>query len=161
MNCIHFLLKKVVELLERIKDTLPNIYLLSPMPDYYRKNKDAYHLPKGVSNRNKGLEWILKFGINEAVVYFADDDNTYDIRLFHEIRKTKTVSMFPVGLVSGSPVSTPIVENGEYAGFYVGWDGKRKFPLDMAGFAFSVRHYRMVGFELLGARFDILISVFV
>ena len=52
--------------------------------------------------------------------------------------------MLPVGLVSGSPVSTPIVENGQYAGFYVGWDGKRKFPLDMAGFAFSVRHYRKV-----------------
>ena len=52
--------------------------------------------------------------------------------------------MLPVGLVSGSPVSTPIVENGQYAGFYVGWDGKRKFPLDMAGFAFSVRHYRQV-----------------
>ena len=52
--------------------------------------------------------------------------------------------MFPVGLVSGSPVSTPIVEDGAYAGFFVGWDGKRKFPLDMAGFAFSVKHYKKV-----------------
>ena len=52
--------------------------------------------------------------------------------------------MFPVGLVSGSPVSTPIVENEAYAGFYIGWDGNRKFPLDMAGFAFSVEHYRKV-----------------
>ena len=52
--------------------------------------------------------------------------------------------MFPVGLVSGSPVSTPIVENDAYAGFYIGWDGNRKFPLDMAGFAFSVEHYRKV-----------------
>ena len=52
--------------------------------------------------------------------------------------------MFPVGLVSGSPVSTPIVENDAYAGFYIGWDGNRKFPLDMAGFAFSVEHYRQV-----------------
>ena len=52
--------------------------------------------------------------------------------------------MFPVGLVSGSPVSTPIVENEAYAGFYIGWDGNRKFPLDMAAFAFSVEHYRKV-----------------
>ena len=52
--------------------------------------------------------------------------------------------MLPVGLVSGSPVSTPIVEDGKYTGFYVGWNGKRKFPLDMAGFAFSVRYYRQV-----------------
>ena len=52
--------------------------------------------------------------------------------------------MFPVGLVSGSPVSTPIVQDGQFSGFYVGWDGNRKFPLDMAGFAFSVRYYREV-----------------
>ena len=69
-------------------------------------------------------------------------DHTF-VNIF-QLRKTKTVSMLPVGLVSGSPVSTPIVENGVYAGFYVGWDGKRKFPLDMAGFAFSVKHYREV-----------------
>ena len=138
------------------------------MPDIYRETKDEYHLPKGVSNRNKGLHWILKHGVDNAVVYFADDDNTYDLRLFHEVRqflfvnilpdhtcvnifqlrKTKTVSMLPVGLVSGSPVSTPIVENGVYAGFYVGWDGKRKFPLDMAGFAFSVKHYREVKIDI-------------
>ena len=75
----------MVELLERLKPTLPNVYLLSPMPDIYRQTKDEYHLPKGVSNRNKGLEWILKFGVDDAVVYFADDDNTYDLRLFHEV----------------------------------------------------------------------------
>ena len=74
-----------MELLERLKPTLPNVYLLSPMPDIYRQTKDEYHLPKGVSNRNKGLEWILKFGVDDAVVYFADDDNTYDLRLFHEV----------------------------------------------------------------------------
>ena len=56
--------------------------------------------------------------------------------------------MLPVGLVSGSPVSTPIVEDGKYTGFYVGWNGKRKFPLDMAGFAFSVRYYRQVQITL-------------
>jgi hypothetical protein len=28
---------------------------LGPMPDLYRRTKDEYHLPKGVSNRNKGL----------------------------------------------------------------------------------------------------------
>ena len=63
---------------------------------------------------------------------------------FLQIRKTKTVSMFPVGLVSGSPVSTPIVKDEKYKGFYVGWEGQRKFPLDMAGFAFSVKYYKQV-----------------
>ncbi len=36
---------------------------------------------------------------NPAVTYFADDDNTYDLRIFKEIRKTKGISMFPVGLL--------------------------------------------------------------
>ena len=61
-----------------------------------------------------------------------------------KIRKTKRVSIFPVGLVSGAPVSAPIVEEGELNRFYVGWDGNRKFPVDMAGFAFSVRHFKEV-----------------
>jgi len=55
------------------------------MPEIYRRTKDEYHLPKGVSNRNRGLEWILKHAKDEGVVYFADDDNTYDLRLFWEV----------------------------------------------------------------------------
>ncbi|KAK7083112.1 hypothetical protein SK128_009235, partial [Halocaridina rubra] len=57
-------------------------YLLTPMPSQYRNAKGAK--PKGVANRNGGLEWIRKHA-NEGVVYFADDDNTYDIRLFKEV----------------------------------------------------------------------------
>ena len=67
--------------------------------------------------------------------------------------------MFPVGFLSGSPVSTPIVKNGSYAGFYVGWDGNRKFPLDMAAFAFSVEHYRKVIFFLHNNEKRLQISV--
>lgn len=40
--------------------------------------------PRGVSNRNRGLEWI-KANASMGVFYFADDDNTYDIRLFEEV----------------------------------------------------------------------------
>ena len=57
------------------------------MPDVYRKTKDEYHLPKGVSNRNKALHWIFRHAVDKAVVYFADDDNTYDLRLFHEVSR--------------------------------------------------------------------------
>lgn len=46
--------------------------------------------------------------------------------------------MFPVGLITKTGVSTPIVVNGTFAGFYDGWIGGRKFPVDMAGFAVSV-----------------------
>lgn len=54
------------------------------------------------------------------------------------MRFTKKVSMFPVGLISKYGVSSPIVRNGTISGFYDGWIGGRKFPVDMAGFAVNV-----------------------
>ena len=59
------------------------------MPEYYRK-KPWYERPKGVSNRVAGLDWIYNYTKSikdtSGVLYFADDDNTYDIRLFEEVR---------------------------------------------------------------------------
>lgn len=49
------------------------------------------------------------------------------------MRYTKKVSMFPVGLIGRYGVSSPIVKNGTLSGFYDGWIGGRKFPVDMAG----------------------------
>lgn len=56
---------------------------------------------------------------------------------FLQIRKTKRISAFPVGLVTERPVSTPVVIDGRITDFYDGWVGNRSYPLDMAGFAFS------------------------
>ncbi|XP_060515804.1 galactosylgalactosylxylosylprotein 3-beta-glucuronosyltransferase P isoform X2 [Cylas formicarius] len=111
-------------------------YMTAPMPIQY-KNKTKGPKPRGVSNRNKGLEWLRK-NAESGVFYFADDDNTYDLELFAEIRKTKNISMFPVGLITKAGVSSPIVKNGEFAGFYDGWIAGRKFAVDMAGFAVSI-----------------------
>lgn len=47
--------------------------------------------------------------------------------------------MFPVGLVTKLGVSSPVVRNGTIDGFYDGWIAGRKFPVDMAGFAVSVK----------------------
>jgi beta-1,3-glucuronyltransferase len=52
------------------------------MPESYKNKKGAK--PRGVSNRNRGLEW-LRANAKSGVFYFADDDNTYDIRLFEEV----------------------------------------------------------------------------
>ena len=53
------------------------------MPEKYR-NQSSTHWPKGVANRLAGLDWIYNHtkAINDTsgVLYFADDDNTYDIR---------------------------------------------------------------------------------
>ncbi|XP_069974569.1 galactosylgalactosylxylosylprotein 3-beta-glucuronosyltransferase S-like [Penaeus vannamei] len=109
-------------------------YLKTPMPRQLLKWR---HPPKGVPNRRAALSWIRK-NAKTGVVYFADDDNTYDYRLFEEIRSTRGVSMFPVGFVTRLQLSTPVVKGGRFAGWYDGWVIDRKFPVDMAAFAFSV-----------------------
>ncbi|KAL9902890.1 galactosylgalactosylxylosylprotein 3-beta-glucuronosyltransferase P isoform X3 [Glossina fuscipes] len=115
---------------------VPYEYYLAPMPDEYRKSKKAK--PRGVSNRNRALLW-LRENATDGVFYFADDDNTYDINIFEQMRYTKKVSMWPVGLVTKLGVSSPIVKGGNIEGFYDGWIGGRKYPVDMAGFAVSVK----------------------
>lgn len=55
------------------------------------------------------------------------------------MRYIRKVGMWPVGLISKYGVSSPIVVNGSITGFYDGWIGGRKYPIDMAGFAVSVK----------------------
>jgi hypothetical protein len=47
--------------------------------------------PRGVRQRNVGLAYLRDRFANQpaprGVVYFADDDNTYDVRLFEEVSK--------------------------------------------------------------------------
>lgn len=78
------------------------------MPDFYRSQKP---MPRGVANRRAAINWIRANGKKPGVMYFGDDDNTFDLRLFDEIRYTKRVSMFPVGLIGQYSVSTPVVKN--------------------------------------------------
>ncbi|XP_043471675.1 galactosylgalactosylxylosylprotein 3-beta-glucuronosyltransferase P isoform X1 [Leptopilina heterotoma] len=111
-------------------------HLVAPMPDQYKQKKGAK--PRGVSNRNRGLQWV-RANATKGILYFADDDNTYDIALFDEIRKTKRVSMFPVGLCTKYGLSSPIVKDGKFQGFYDGWIAGRRFPVDMAGFAVNIK----------------------
>jgi len=75
-----------------------------------------------------------------GVVYFADDDNAYDTRLFEEIRRTRRVSMFPVGLLRPNGVKSPLLDDkGKVVGFLGDKEPKRMFPVDMAGFAVGLR----------------------
>lgn len=43
---------------------------------------------KGIHQRNKAIFWLRKNVdlSKDGVVYFADDDNTYDLELFEEVR---------------------------------------------------------------------------
>ena len=57
--------------------------------DYKLEEKDPEWLkPRGVLQRNRGLQWLrenLDSSPIKGVVYFADDDNTYDLKLFNEV----------------------------------------------------------------------------
>ncbi len=73
-----------------------------------------------------------------GVVYFADDDNVYDLRLFEKIRWIKNVGIFAVGFTGGSWLELPKVENGTVVGFNVVYEPRRRFATDMAGFAVNL-----------------------
>ena len=59
-------------------------------PAYKLQDDDPNWLkPRGVIQRNRGLEWIrqeLHPNEHKGVVYFADDDNTYSLQLFEEVQ---------------------------------------------------------------------------
>uniref|UniRef100_A0A8D8F512 Galactosylgalactosylxylosylprotein 3-beta-glucuronosyltransferase n=2 Tax=Culex pipiens TaxID=7175 RepID=A0A8D8F512_CULPI len=116
---------------------IPYTHIASPMPAFYRTKK---LVPRGVANRRAALAWIRNNNKKSGVLYFGDDDNTFDLKLFSEIRTTKKVSMFPVGLIGDYAVSTPVVKNGKVEGFFDSWPAKRKWPVDMAGFAVSLEY---------------------
>uniref|UniRef100_A0A8C6U9A9 Galactosylgalactosylxylosylprotein 3-beta-glucuronosyltransferase n=1 Tax=Neogobius melanostomus TaxID=47308 RepID=A0A8C6U9A9_9GOBI len=101
---------------------------------------------RGVEQRNEGLRWLREDrraaaggGGEQGVVYFADDDNTYSLQLFQEMRNTLKVSVWPVGLVGAMKYESPLVQGGKVIGFHTGWKPSRPFPMDMAGFAVSLR----------------------
>ena len=59
-----------------------------------------------------------------------------------QIRDTRRLSFFPVGLVGKLGISSPIVKNGKIVGFFDDWKGNRLFPVDMAGFAINLQTIR-------------------
>nr|XP_023029808.1 galactosylgalactosylxylosylprotein 3-beta-glucuronosyltransferase I isoform X4 [Leptinotarsa decemlineata] len=108
------------------------------------KGKDPrWKRHRGVEQRNMALSWIrnnLQIGRDRGIVYFMDDDNTYHTKLFSEIMKVKKVGVWPVGLVAGWTVETPIVDHvtGKVKSYQSGWRPNRPFAIDMAGFAINL-----------------------
>ncbi|XP_041448385.1 galactosylgalactosylxylosylprotein 3-beta-glucuronosyltransferase S isoform X2 [Drosophila obscura] len=116
---------------------IPYTHLASPMPSNFRKAKPA---PRGVANRRAALQWLRQRNLTNGILYFGDDDNTYDLRLFSEIRQTQRVSMFPVGFIADYGVSGPVVRKGKVVAFLDSWLAGRRWPVDMAGFAVNLEY---------------------
>ncbi|XP_006620861.1 galactosylgalactosylxylosylprotein 3-beta-glucuronosyltransferase I [Apis dorsata] len=120
-------------------------HLSAITPPNYKlgRNDPNWKKPRGVEQRNAALRWLrenLKL-TDKGIVYFADDDNTYSIKLFHEMEKINKVGVWPVGLVGGLMVEKPICDNmtNTIIGFNAAWKPDRPFPLDMAGFAINLQ----------------------
>ncbi|KAK0419534.1 hypothetical protein QR680_014196 [Steinernema hermaphroditum] len=119
-------------------------HLHAQTPSHLKLNASDpnWKVPRGVMQRNQALSWIrTNFAAStRGVVYFGDDDNTYDWRLFNEMRSIRNVGVWPVGIVGGQLVETPLVsaENGSVIGFSAKWKPDRPFPIDMAAFAVNV-----------------------
>lgn len=122
------------------RTTLNYTHLLAQTPPNYRRKGS----PRGVEQRNEALKWLRKNRSvkDKGVVYFADDDNSYSIQVFEEMRSTKEVSVWPVGLVGGLMVEKPLLNltTGKVIGFNSVWRPDRPFPIDMAGFAINLAH---------------------
>uniref|UniRef100_A0A1I7TU61 Galactosylgalactosylxylosylprotein 3-beta-glucuronosyltransferase n=2 Tax=Caenorhabditis tropicalis TaxID=1561998 RepID=A0A1I7TU61_9PELO len=116
------------------RSSIPFTYMAYPSPENYPN--------RGWFQRTMALKYIRKKYRRKGngVVYFGDDDNTYDLRLFNKyIRKVNKIGMWGVGHVGGSLVESPKVINQKVVGFNAEWKPNRYFAIDMAGFAVHLR----------------------
>uniref|UniRef100_F6ZVY0 Galactosylgalactosylxylosylprotein 3-beta-glucuronosyltransferase n=2 Tax=Ciona intestinalis TaxID=7719 RepID=F6ZVY0_CIOIN len=97
---------------------------------------------KDYTTRNLALNWIRGNipATRDAIVYLMDDDNTYSLKLFDEIRATKRAAVWQVGLVGDLLSEGPVrCENGKALEWRTFWWPDRLTPIDMAGFAFHIK----------------------
>ena len=130
----------VRNLLER--SGLEYVHLNVETPDIFRlrPGEKKYVQHRGVEQRNMALDWLrMNAGLRSGVVYFMDDDNTYDIELFHHMRLVRKIGIWPVALTGGNNYEGPLCEKGRVYGWYSIWDTKRRFPIDMSGFAINLK----------------------
>ncbi|KAG9337979.1 hypothetical protein JZ751_027316 [Albula glossodonta] len=98
---------------------LPHTHLHVLTPRRYKRSG----MPRATEQRNAALGWLRMHRTprDSGVVFFADDDNTYSLELFDEMRSTRQVSVWPVGLVGGRRYERPLVEKGRVVGWYTGF----------------------------------------
>lgn len=71
---------------------LNHTHLNIETPRFHRMRREARgsRVPRGTVQRNLGLRWLRENLSHryrhQGVVYFADDDNTYSLELFEEVR---------------------------------------------------------------------------
>lgn len=101
----------------------------------------AKHWCEGLAQRNAGLLWVRNMINdnlnNKAIVYFLEEGYTHTLRLFQEMTQIERgrIGVWPVGFSSEMIVEKPLVHDGRVVAWNTRWHPKRKFPLDIGGFA--------------------------
>jgi hypothetical protein len=124
----------IVEDGDTIDEELKNLLEASQIPYVYLNVMTRSH---GNAQKNMALTYIRDHKL-EGIVYVADDDNCYDVRLFEEIRNTKRIAVFPVGNLGPHGIERPIIKDGRIAGWDADWTS-RKFPIDQGGYALNAK----------------------
>ena len=77
----------VSKILRKSGLTYTHLFVATPEPMKLQQTEARWRKPRGLLQRNEGLSWLRDnlSGIGDDVVYFADDDNTYDLALFDEV----------------------------------------------------------------------------
>ncbi|XP_061433017.1 galactosylgalactosylxylosylprotein 3-beta-glucuronosyltransferase 1-like isoform X3 [Lethenteron reissneri] len=134
-----------------------HLHMETPKQDPLKPHRSRSSFPRGTFQRNEALRWLREMYGNRSrshdstgesgldpralngVVYFADDDNTYSMDIFEEMRHTTNVSVWPVAFVGGMRYESVVVgANGVVTGWKVAYDPTRSFAIDMAGFAINL-----------------------
>lgn len=80
----------VTNLLNDSKVVYTHLNAKTPPFEKLQKKEERWTKHRGIEQRNAGLQWLrdnLELGRDKGIVYFMDDDNTYSVKLFHEISK--------------------------------------------------------------------------
>ena len=81
----------VGRLLERCSVESTHLHVRTEEQRRLKTNKPVWLKPRGAEQRNLAIDW-LRDGVAKGrlpragVVYFGDDDNTYDLELFNQVR---------------------------------------------------------------------------
>lgn len=76
----------VTRFLQRSGLNYTHLAVSTPEQRKLKENEPRWHKARGVEQRNLAIEWVVKNrATSVGVVYFADDDNTYDLRIFEQV----------------------------------------------------------------------------
>ena len=67
------------------KSRIPYVHLTEKTINKSKPDNSSWVKHKGTLQRNKALSWLKNSSYENGVIYFADDDNVYDIKLFEEV----------------------------------------------------------------------------